>query len=187
MDQDRVLAQETVGDYRLDLTRLLNMLYMDLEQQLGRADVKANLILTANSILLAASVNVVVWQLRSSEQVVDVLWLLLVLAPALLMSGLAVGYSLSVAYPRLLRVAQMPEAPSSLFSSMAIAESPREDYVQRFLASDLSVVKREVLLGIHAKATILQVKFRRVQRGIAASVAAFGFWLVFVGFVVSSS
>jgi hypothetical protein len=173
-------ALDRVADYRIDLTRLLYMFYMDLEQQLARADTKANLILTANSILLIATVNIVASRLRGMEQSYELLLTLLPLGPAVLFSALATNFALSVAYPRLLRGGGA-ETPQGLFQSVAVAGMPLADYEQRVLTADLDQVKREVIRGIHAKASILLIKFARVRRGIQCTVAAFLAWIVFMG------
>ncbi|MGQ0618600.1 MAG: Pycsar system effector family protein [Panacagrimonas sp.] len=174
---------DRVADYRVDLTRLLYMFYMDLEQQLARADIKANLILTANSILLVATVNIVATRLRGMEQTYEMLWLLLPLVPALLFSALATNFALSAAYPRMLQRGN-DEAPGGLFQSVSVAAMQLQDYEDRVLNSDLDQVKREVLRGIHAKAGILQIKFARVRSGIQSTVAAFLGWIAFMAITV---
>lgn len=175
---------EKVASYRIDLTRLMSTLYADLEQQIARADAKANLVLAANSILIAGSINMSVSYVRNSEGLQHVLLLVFCLAPAVLLSALAVHYALSVAYPRLHVAPATPpgeaSATSELLSSFLIARRSANDYVQAFLDSSLDEVKRQVLLGIHAKATVLQTKFRYVRFGIWATVGAFVFWLGFV-------
>src|SRR3546814_20643669 len=62
------LPEQKFDDYPLDLTRLLTTLYQDLEQQIARADMKANLILAANSVLIAGAVNVAVSFLRDADE-----------------------------------------------------------------------------------------------------------------------
>ena len=162
--------RDTVGGYRLDLTRLLYMFYMDTEQQLTRADVKANLILTANSILLAALASFIAWRVRGAEESFEIVQMLVILTPALAFSLLAAYFALSVAYPRIISPMQ---TPGRMFQSTAIASVPQETYVAQVLDAELDEVKREVLCGLHAKASILQVKFRHVRLGIGCTVGAF--------------
>ncbi len=166
-----VTAGDTVAGYRLDLTRLLYMFYMDMEQQLARADIKANLILTANSILLAAMASFIAWRTRGADLGADIVQLLLMLTPALIFSLLAAYFALSVAYPRL--IAPDGNAPGRMFQSTAMASMPLNDYVSQVLSAELDTVKREVLCGMHAKACILQVKFHRVRYGIRCTIGAF--------------
>src|SRR3546814_20849704 len=94
------LPEHKFDDYPLDLTRLLTTLYQDLEQQIARADMKANLILAANSVLIAGAVNVAVRFLREADELRHSWLLLLSLLPAVLMSARAIYHALSVASPR---------------------------------------------------------------------------------------
>ncbi|HEY1076691.1 MAG TPA: Pycsar system effector family protein [Fontimonas sp.] len=174
------VPQDRVADYRIDLTRLLYMFYMDQEQQLARADAKANLILTANSILLVVAVNMVVSRMRAMPDSVDILWLLAPLLPAALLSVLATHYALSVAYPR---QGGSHKAPG-MFESATVAEKSFDDYERSVMSAELNEIKREVLRGIHAKANILQVKFARVRLGIQCTVAAFVAWIAFMAATV---
>jgi len=174
---------EKVSSYRIDLTRLMSTLYFDLEQQIARADAKANLILAANSILIAGSINMTVSYVRSIGGLQHVLLLAGFLAPAVILSALAVHYALTVAYPRQHVAARVPGYPGvggELYSSFRIASRPLHEFVDEFLDSSLDDIKRQVLLGIHAKATVLQTKFRYVRYGIWSTVGAFVFWLGFV-------
>ena len=194
---------DTVAGYRLDLTRLLYMFYMDTEQQLTRADVKANLILTANSILLAALASFIAWRVRGAEESVEVVQLLVTLTPALAFSLLAAYFALSVAYPRMITPRQVS---GHMFQSTAIASRSQADYVEHVLTAELDEVKREVLCGLHAKASqhfeldevkrevlcglhakasILQVKFRLVRWGIACTVGAFVTTLCCLGLLIA--
>lgn len=181
-DTPTVGPSDIVADYRLDLTRLLSMFYMDTEQQLTRADVKANLILTANSILLAALASFIAWRVRGAEHSFEVVQLLLTLTPALTFSLLASYFALSVAYPRMIFPAR---DPGRMFQSAAIAATSQSAYVDRVLSAELDEVKREVLCGLHAKASILQVKFRHVRLGIGCTVCAFVTTLVCLGVLIA--
>ena len=92
---------DAVGDYRIDLTRLLYMLYMDSEQQLARCDMKANLILTANSILLAVAASIAVNYLKNAPPTGVLIIAASMLIPLLALNDLVDEYSLHV-YPVML-------------------------------------------------------------------------------------
>jgi hypothetical protein len=169
---------ERVAEYRIDLTRLLNMFYMDMEQQIARADAKANLILTANSILLVAAVNIIALRLRGLTVSVDLLWLLVPLVPALAFALLATNAALSVAYPRL--VMRDKAGPLGLFELTSVTAVTVEAYQQRVMEASLDEVKREVLRGIHAKSAVLTRKFAKVRQGIGFTVAATLAWMLFM-------
>ncbi len=175
-------ANDAVGDYRVDLTRLLYMLYMDSEQQLARCDMKANLILTANSILLAVAASIAVNYLKNAPQTEMLVYAAGMLIPLLLLCGFAIQAALSVAYPRLqpVRPDESNPATANLFYSGYIATQTPEAYLSRFLNTSLDEVKRQAILGAHAKASILARKYQMVRRGIRATFAAFGFWVAFI-------
>lgn len=173
------LPQRTIQE-QADVSSMLAMLYRDLEKQLARADAKAGLILTANSILLVVSANVVVMYARNAESLVHLLWPALSLVPALLLSGFALNCALSVAYPRSNQIAPEGAPPPSArgwFNPGAIAQMEQGDYVRQFLSAELPELKREALASVHSKSRILGVKFRAARRGIVATVGAFFAWL----------
>lgn len=124
---------DKVAGYRVDLTRLVTTLYMDLELQIARADTKANLILAANSIPIAGSINIAVPYVRSVQGLQHVLLLVFCLAPAIMLSALAVHYALSVAYPRLhVASSSARDAGEASFNSMLIAGKSAGEYVDGF-------------------------------------------------------
>lgn len=176
------LVDQKFEDYPLDLTRLLTTLYQDLEQQIARADAKANLILAANSVLIAGAVNVAVSYIRSAESLPGSWLLLLSLLPAVLMSALAVYYALSVAYPRH-TAAATTTAAGALFASPRIAGRPVMAFTESFLDASMQEIKRHMLASVHAKASILQIKFRYVRFGIYTTIGAFLGWLGFLVFI----
>jgi hypothetical protein len=176
------LPDPKFDDYPLDLTRLLTTLYQDLEHQIARADMKANLILAANSVLIAGAVNVAVNYLREADELRHSWLLLLSLLPAVLMSALAVYHALSVAYPRHAH-GFAGTASGELFASPRIAAQSAEAFGAAFLGAGMQQIKRHMLASVHAKASILQVKFRHVRFGIYATIAAFLGWLGFLVFI----
>ena len=46
-----------VQDTQVDVTRLIYMLYLDIEQQINRADLKAQITLSTSAVLMAMLVN----------------------------------------------------------------------------------------------------------------------------------
>jgi hypothetical protein len=46
-----------VNDAQVDVTRLIYMLYLDIEQQINRADTKAQITLSTSAILIGIMVN----------------------------------------------------------------------------------------------------------------------------------
>lgn len=178
---DSTVNQERVADYRIDFTRLLYLLYVDLEQQISRADTKAQIILSANALVIAAVANLGfgfeegALRTISTREAVALACMVLMLASAVV----SVYSALRVAFPRLLRPNRIdPEGKQgiSMFYSGHIAMLDEEDYVSRFFDLTLRDVKEQVMLGIHAKAIIVQRKFVDVQRSMMGIMAAVVFW-----------
>jgi hypothetical protein len=97
----------------------------------------------------------------------------------LVSSGVSVYSALRVAFPRLISSGrQQPDRDRelSLFYSGHIAQLSEDDYVARFLDLTLEDVKEQVMLGIHAKAVIVQRKFVAVRRSMVGIMAAVIFW-----------
>lgn len=173
---------ERVADYRMDLTRLVYMLYQDHEQQIARCDMKANLILSANSILLAVTASLATRFIQGNATHHGLVLVATLLVPMLLASGFAIQSALSIAYPRLWVVPKDREdsSDSELFFSAQIAALSPEQYLHKFLAAGLDDIKRHVLLNVHAKARVLTAKYRQVRRGISATLVAFVFWVLLI-------
>lgn len=165
---------ETIADYRIDVTRLMSTVYNDTEQQIARADAKAGLVLTANSVLMAVSANVVSTSLRNLPSLKIGLPVLMSLSGALLLSGVAIYYALRVAFPRVMRTGGVEQ---QMFSPLAAAKMPLEDYVAKFMAMPLDEMKRQVFCSVHAKARVLEIKYVLVRRSIHSTVGAFVFWV----------
>ncbi len=178
---ERVAAQERVADNRIDFTRLLYLLYMDLEQQIARADTKAQIILSANALLIAAVANLGFGLEEVSLDSITAGGALAMAAMVLTLAAAIVSvYSaLRVAFPRLVssgRRAPDQDEDISLFYSGHIAQLTDDAYVSRFLDLTLQDVKEQVMRGIHAKAGIVQRKFVDVQRSMIGIMAAVVFW-----------
>jgi Family of unknown function (DUF5706) len=165
---------ETIADYRIDVTRLMATVYNDTEQQIARADAKAGLVLTANSVLMAVSANVISTYLRNLSSFRGGLPVLICLFAALALSGLAIHYALRVAFPRVVNVNNLG---LQLFNPGVTAKTPKDVYVERFLTLELDEMKRQIIESVHAKARVLDVKYGMVRRSIHSTIVAFVFWV----------
>ncbi len=166
---------ERVKDYRVDFTRLLATLFTDLESQIARSDAKANLIITANSILFVIAANFALALLRYDGALPMASWLLVgSFLPMVLLSGIAIESALSTAYPRdNSNMTGSRDDFRSLFFSGDIAALSRQQYVDQLMDASLDEVKLQVTSGIHAKAGVLQTKMHLVRRGVRFTLWSF--------------
>jgi hypothetical protein len=169
---------ELVSDYRLDLSRMIHMLYLDVEQQITRADTKSQLILSTDAILLAilASSTLVPQgsaRVDAHPALVTAIVALNLLALALVLTSVIMA--MLAAFPRFGKEAQASER-ASFFHPVQIATRPSHEYVGEFLDLSLQDVKRDVMAQIHAKARIAQRKYRNVQRAMTFTVLAIILW-----------
>nr|MBN1229172.1 hypothetical protein [Anaerolineae bacterium] len=177
MPENNSLLVKPVADYEtLDLTRLLNMVYMDMENQISRADTKAQIILSANAILLAIFANTRRGFSFSSISVLagkDILAIIMTLVLLILLI-LSVYFAVSATFPR----KGTHSTHISLAFSQHIASLSPEGYVDLFMNTSLQEMKRMVIHQIHAKAGVVTAKFRAVSRSIVFFMLAITLWAV---------
>lgn len=165
------LHANTVGEYNLDFTRLLYMLYMDIENQITRVDGKAQLVLSTNAILGAVVASFGVKPGLVERIQTDTLAIASVAAYICFFLALlgSVAFALLAAFPNLgQRWLLAPRAQTSapmqnLFNSAHIAALTRDEYEGRFLDLTLQGVKQDVVRQIHAKSLVVQSKYRWMQ------------------------
>jgi hypothetical protein len=171
-------APETLQNAVVDVTRLIYMLYQDVEQQISRADFKAQITLSTSAILAAVMSNlglgVTKWRLAEMdgrELAALVIW---ILSAACLCS--AIGYALSATFPRSAGQSSVTPATPNLYFSGHLIHLPPEEYAQRFCAQTNHEVKIRTLQQIQVKSTVLEAKLRCVRRGLMMLVAALACW-----------
>jgi hypothetical protein len=171
-----VLVQNTP----VDVTRLIYMLYQDVEQQINRADMKAQITLSTSAIMMAMMVNVGIGvqarqiaSLRPFESVAVLLYCLFITA----MCG-AVGRAIYAAFPRAVRKNGGTNHHPNLYFTGQIARLPAEDYADIFCQQSNDAVKRSVLGQIHSKSLVLEAKLHNVRLGMLFLSAALGLWIL---------
>jgi hypothetical protein len=162
--EQRVAGRNVVvQEVGIDFTRLFYMLYLSLDTQVLIADTKAQIIMGANAILLAAAAFNRGEALRVftnssatlSDQVGLVLTLLMLLA-----LFVSVYYALITARPNLI---PPPGANRNLFFFGHIAQMDEEAYVDAFLGMSMDDVKRTVIRQIYARSVVVERKYRNVR------------------------
>lgn len=164
----------------IDITRLIFMLYQDVEQQISRSDLKAQITLSTSAILAAVMTNlglgVKTWSFTQMNP------LEVAALAAYVFSGIclcfAIGNALSAAYPRSLGKLATPLADPNLYFSAHLIQLPPAEYSQRFCAQTNYEVKHRVLQQIHTKSRVLEAKLHFVRCGLRMLVSAMACWAV---------
>lgn len=167
--------QQNVADYPIDFTRLLYMQYQEMDILIGRADLKAQLVLAINAILIASDFNVALERmdvlfnngLSNEERLLDVIALMVLLS---LVSSLT--FAILTIVPR----RRVPSDGQNLFYFRTLTEISEDTYVQDYLDASLEDVKRGVMAQIHAKSFIVRRKFRTISLSVISLLMAVLFW-----------
>lgn len=173
----RVASNETsVGNAPIDFSRMMYMSFLGLDTQISIADTKAQLIMTANTILIASMViapgslgALLTGQaLTLRDSVVTLL---------LLGMGACLVYSIYSALrssgPRM-----TASRRTNLFFFGHVAALSEEEFEAQFMQMNMLDVKSAVLRQIHAKSIIVQRKYRHIHVAIRFLFLALGLWLL---------
>jgi hypothetical protein len=169
-----------VQDTQVDVTRLIYMLYQDVEQQINRADLKAQLTLSTSAVLMAMIVNMGPglrlqgWAgMQWFEYAVLALYALFIL-----FMSFAFGRGIAAAFPRAVRKAPDANRHPNLYFSGQIAKIPGDEYADLFCRQSNDGVKRSVLGQVHSKCIVLEAKLHNVRKGMTYLLLALGIWIV---------
>lgn len=165
-------AEETVAGYSIDFTRLLYMHYQEMDILIARADLKAQLILAINAILIAGDVRVTVGQLTALDAMTAAERVLIGANVLVIVSLLlSLAFAIITIYPRRNR----PHGSNIyFFGDINAYDAP--DYVDAYMGSSLDAIKRGVISQIHAKSAIVARKFYYIRRSVICLLAAVVFW-----------
>jgi len=151
-----------------------------VEQQINRADLKAQITLSTSAVLMAMLVNLGTGvrtpsfaQMQVFEGVVLLLYLLFIVC-----MSCAFGRGIAAAYPRAVNKAANLNRHPNLYFSRQIAAIPGDDYADLFCQQSNDGVKRSVLGQIHSKSIVLEAKLHNVRKGMKFLLVAFGLWIV---------
>jgi hypothetical protein len=169
-----------VQDTQVDVTRLIYMLYQDVEQQINRADLKAQLTLSTSAVLMAMIVNMGPGLRLNSwgglhwfEYIVLVLYAVFIVC-----MSLAFGRGIAAAFPRAVKKAPDANRHPNLSFSGQIALIPGDEYADLFCKQSNDGVKRSVLGQVHSKCIVLEAKLHNVRKGMTYLLVALGLWIV---------
>lgn len=181
-----VTATTQVAGTPLDITRVIQILYQDVELQINRADLKAQITLSTAAILAALVVNVgfgiTTLELRqwiTMEWVAATVYLFFLLCLCA-----TIIHALMATYPRaILRTKNTITNPSLYFSGHIITLDC-EDYAQRFEEQANSQVLSRLIMQVHAKSRVLEMKLSHIRVGLRCLGVALILWLVARGLLV---
>ncbi|QIF02201.1 Pycsar system effector family protein [Roseimicrobium sp. ORNL1] len=181
-----VTATTQVAGTPLDITRVIQILYQDVEMQINRADLKAQITLSTAAILAALVVNVgfgiTTLELRQwipMEWVAAIVYLLFLLCLCA-----TIIHALMATYPRaVLRTKDTATNPSLYFSGHIITLDC-EDYAQRFEEQANAQVLSRLIKQVHAKSRVLEMKLSHIRVGLRCLGVALILWLVARGLLV---
>jgi hypothetical protein len=171
----------SVSDTLIDFTRLYSMLFNTLDMQTSIADTKAQLIITANTIMVASVAfdrNMLVNALGPNASAVHQFSLVvtLVMATALMLS---IYYALRSSRPNMRSPrAGNVQATRNPFFFGHIAQMDENAFVDAFMGQTMQDVKLNVAQQIHAKSVVVNRKFRAIASSMNFLFVALGSWLL---------
>lgn len=183
-----VTASTLVGSTAVDVTRLIYMLYQDVESQINRADLKAQITLSTSAILAAMVSNLGLGLATPNMQDWSgTEWTLLIIY-TLFISFIcaAIAHALLAAFPRSIGKSKKRPEESNLYFTADIVNLPPDIYTQLFGAQLNSDVRDRVLKQVHAKARVLEAKLGHVRHGLKFLSLAMVIWLLARIFLVAS-
>jgi hypothetical protein len=169
-----------VNDTQVDVTRLIYMLYLDIEQQINRADLKAQITLSTSAILIGVMVNLGVgFKFSEPAALVPHEWIALIFHGVFILAMcLAFGRGIAAAFPRAVRKAAGANHHPNLYFSGQIVSIRADDYAELFCRQSNDAVKRSVLGQIHSKSIVLEAKLRNVRLGMICLLIALAAWVL---------
>jgi hypothetical protein len=172
--EHRLSEPETVANMELDFSFLLTAFYSDLYAQISLADSKAQLIMGANAVLLAALVVDIasVGQLLQSDSFLGKIGGLLIMATAIMLAT-SIYFGIAATLPKM---GQSKNA-QNLFFFGHITQLKEQDYLQQFLQLTPTQIKVSYIAEIHARARIAEKKFEQVRWGLIILTSGFCLWV----------
>ncbi|MDL5055786.1 DUF5706 domain-containing protein [Oscillatoria laete-virens NRMC-F 0139] len=165
----------TVYDTSLDFTRLFYMAFISLDTQIGIADTKAQLIMAANTILVASiafnpgAFTTVVFGDGGTLLARISLGLSLAMLIALVTS---IFFALGSSRPNL-RGSQR----RNLFFFGHAAEMDEDDFLEQFMGMTMEEVKTAIIGQIHAKSIIVVNKYRQIRLSLVFLFTGLLLWI----------
>lgn len=181
-----VTTTTPVGSTPLDITRVIQILYQDVELQINRADLKAQITLSTAAILAALVVNLGLgiatreladW--RPLEWVAAGVYLFFL---ACLCATII--HALMATYPRAVtRLADKNTQPCLYFSGHIVTLAT-DEYARQFEQQTNAEVLSRLMKQVHAKARVLEMKLSHIRVGLRCLGVALLLWLFARGLLI---
>jgi hypothetical protein len=165
---------DSVGGYDLDFSRILYMLYANLDNLDRQSDTKAQIFLGVNALLLATVANVAPGfgqNLISPDASIFGRVGTALVVGMIVVLVISIYFALTTTVPRLVHSTE-----HNLLFFGTIASKTQDEYLREFRAMSLETVKTDVLRQIHVRARIVQSKFRTVNRSGVFLLAGVLLW-----------
>lgn len=176
--------ERQVKDAAIDFTRLLAMAFVSLDTQIAIADTKSQIIIGANTILIASlglNQDAIIGMLTGDTSTLGQqlgAGLMLIMAVILMAS---VYYALAGSRPNLRQPQPGTTVPAAsggnLFFFGHVASMTQTDFEAAFLDQTMEEVKQDVAAQIHAKSVIVTRKYRMINISLRLLFLALFVWL----------
>jgi hypothetical protein len=172
--EHRLSEPKTVANMELDFSFLLTAFYSDLYAQISLADSKAQLIMGANAVLLAALVVDIasVGQLLQGDSFLGKIGGLLIMATAFMLAT-SIYFGIVATLPKM----GQSKHDNNLFFFGHITQMKQQDYLREFLQLSPMQIKVSYITEIHARAHIAEKKFEQVRWGLIILTSGFCLWV----------
>lgn len=165
----------TLRSVTLDFTRILNMQSTEMDNSIRHADLKAQLILGVDAILLA---TIEIFPFDTIDPLfsngASVISRMIVIMELVVVLGLAI--SLVTALLTILPRFNPAKNGNNLFFFGDITRFSEPDYIQTYMDTPEDHIKMAILAQIHAKSFIATKKFWRVRYSLLALLIAVLAW-----------
>lgn len=175
--QSVVTPSLSLRDTPVDISRLLSMLYQDVEQQITRSDVKAQITLGTSTLLAALSANLGLGFAINDGGMTAVEWTAAIIygfCAACIFSSIC--FAVTAAFPRSMGRSRPPHDNMNLYFSADIVQLSPDEYVSRFLSQTNEDLKERILRQIQVKSRVLEQKFVFVRWGLRFLLVSIVLW-----------
>jgi hypothetical protein len=173
-----VTSDTPLRDTPLELTRIIQVLYADVEAQINRADLKAQIALSTTAILAALVANLGMGlATREVTRWTPLDWGVVVLYSLFLTCACcSIVHALLAAYPRAVGRKDTHRGLPGLYFSGHVIQLPAQDYTARFMDQTNRELLERVLVQIHSKSRVLEAKLRHVRWALRLLAMALLLW-----------
>ncbi|RBP35490.1 hypothetical protein DES53_12110 [Roseimicrobium gellanilyticum] len=175
-----VTSDTPLRDTPLELTRIIQVLYADVEAQINRADLKAQIALSTSAILAALVANLGIGlATREASGWTGLDWAVVTLYTLFLTCACSsIVHALLAAYPRAVGRKDTHRGLPGLYFSGHVIQLPAPEYAGRFMDQTNRELLERVLVQIHSKSRVLEAKLQHVRWALRLLGMALLLWAI---------